>query len=139
MAAYGEIPMAAVIQLDQGPRSADPPIHHGLEDRVRAHVLICTLAYYLTWHLKAAWKPLLFTDEHRPSSPDPVAKAVRSPAAQAKAQDETDSTGQPAHSYHTVSLVETTTFHGTERAELERGTEDAAQVRARRLTQPQPR
>ncbi len=54
------------------------PIHHRLEDRVRCHVLICMLAYYLTWHLKAAWKPLLFTDENRPYNADPVAKAVRS-------------------------------------------------------------
>jgi transposase len=64
----------------KGPDLQIRPIHHHLEDRVRAHVLICMLAYYLTWHLKAAWKPLLFTDEHRPVSPDPVAKAVRSPA-----------------------------------------------------------
>jgi transposase len=78
------------------------PIHHHLEDRVRAHVLICMLAYYLTWHLKAAWKPLLFTDEHRPVSPDPVAKAVRSPAAQQKAQTKRTTTGQPAHSYRTL-------------------------------------
>ena len=60
------------------------------------------LAYYLTWHLKAAWKPLLFTDEHRPTSPDPVAKAVRSPAAEHKAQTKRTSTGQPAHSYQTL-------------------------------------
>ena len=70
----------------KGPDLQIRPIHHRLAERVRAHVLICTLAYYLTWHLKAAWKPLLFTDEHRPVSPDPVAKAVRSPAAQQKAQ-----------------------------------------------------
>ena len=78
------------------------PIHHHLEDRVRAHVLICMLAYYLTWHLKAAWKPLLFTDEHPPTSPDPVAKAVRSTSAQQKAQTKRTSTGQPAHSYRTL-------------------------------------
>ena len=94
------------------------PIHHHLEDRVRAHVLICMLAYYLTWHLKAAWKPLLFTDEHRPVSPDPVAKAVRSTAAQQKAQTKRTATGQPAHSYRTL-LAElatqtrnTTRLHG---------------------------
>ena len=74
----------------KGPDLQIRPIHHRLEDRVRAHVLICMLAYYLTWHLKAAWKPLLFTDEHRPSSPDPVSKAVRSPAAQQQSTDETD-------------------------------------------------
>ena len=52
----------------KGPDLQIRPIHHHLETRVRAHVLICMLAYYLTWHLKAAWKPLLFTDEHRPPS-----------------------------------------------------------------------
>jgi len=86
----------------KGPELQIRPIHHRLEDRVRAHVLICMLAYYLTWHLKAAWKPLLFTDEHRPTSPDPVAKAVRSPAAQQTAQTKRTSTGQPAHSYQTL-------------------------------------
>jgi len=86
----------------KGPDLQIRPIHHHLEDRVRAHVLICMLAYYLTWHLKAAWKPLLFCDEDRPASPDPVAKAVRSPAAQEKAQTKRTSTGQPAHSYRTL-------------------------------------
>jgi hypothetical protein len=86
----------------KGPDLQIRPIHHRLEDRVRAHVLICMLAYYLTWHLKAAWKPLLFTDEHRPISPDPVAKALRSPTAQQKAQTKRTSTGQPAHSYRTL-------------------------------------
>jgi hypothetical protein len=86
----------------KGPDLQIRPIHHHLEDRVRAHVLICMLAYYLTWHLKAAWKPLLFADEHRPISPDPVAKAVRSADAQQKAQTKRTSTGQPAHSYHTL-------------------------------------
>ena len=78
----------------KGPDLQIRPIHHRLAERVRAHVLICMLAYYLTWHLKAAWKPLLFTDARRPSSPDPVAKAVRSPAAQQKAQTKRTSTGQ---------------------------------------------
>ena len=102
----------------KGPDLQIRPIHHRLEDRVRAHVLICMLAYYLTWHLKAAWRPLLFTDEHRPVSPDPVAKAVRSPAAQHKAQTKRTSTGHPAHSYRTL-LAElatqtrnTTRLHG---------------------------
>jgi hypothetical protein len=102
----------------KGPDLQIRPIHHRLEDRVRAHVLICTLAYYLTWHLKAAWKPLLFTDEDRPVNPDPVAKAVRSPAAQQKAQTKRTPTEQPAHSYRTL-LAElatqtrnTTRLHG---------------------------
>jgi len=86
----------------KGPDLQIRPIHHHLPDRVKAHVLICMLAYYLTWHLKAAWKPLLFTDEHPPVSPDPVAKAVRSSAAQHKAQTKRTSTGHPAHSYRTL-------------------------------------
>jgi hypothetical protein len=86
----------------KGPELQIRPIHHHLETRVRAHVLICMLAYYLTWHLKAAWKPLLFTDEHRPSSPDPVAKAVRSASAQQKAQTKRTAAGEPAHSYRTL-------------------------------------
>jgi transposase len=86
----------------KGPDLQIRPIHHHLADRVKAHVLICTLAYYLTWHLKAAWKPLLFTDEDRPVSPDPVAKAVRSTSAQQKAQTKRTTTGQPAHSYRTL-------------------------------------
>jgi transposase len=102
----------------KGPDLQIRPIHHRLAERVRAHVLICMLAYYLTWHLKAAWKPLLFTDEHRPISPDPVAKAVRSSTAQQKAQTKRTATGHPAHSYRTL-LTElatqtrnTTRLHG---------------------------
>ncbi len=70
----------------KGPELQIRPIHHHLEDRVRAHVLLCMLAYYLTWHLRAAWAPLLFKDEDPPTVADPVAKATRSPAAQPKAQ-----------------------------------------------------
>ena len=86
----------------KGPDLEIRPIHHHLEDRVRAHVLICMLAYYLTWHLKAAWKPLTFTDEQRPIDPDPVAKAVRSPAAQHKAQSKHTATGEACHSYQSL-------------------------------------
>jgi len=102
----------------KGPDLQIRPIHHHLEDRVRAHVLICMLAYYLTWHLKAAWKPLLFADEDRPISPDPVTKAVRSLSAQQKAQTKRTTTGHAAHSYRTL-LTElatqtrnTTRLHG---------------------------
>ncbi len=83
----------------KGPDLQIRPIYHHLGDRVCTHVLICMLAYYLTWHLKAAWKPLLFIDEDRPTNPDPVAKALRSPGAQHKAQAKRTTTGEPAHSY----------------------------------------
>ena len=86
----------------KGPDLQIRPIHHHLETRVRAHVLICMLAYYLIWHLKTAWTPLLFTDENRPVNPDPVAKAVRSPAAQRKAQTKRTTTGEPCHSYRSL-------------------------------------
>jgi transposase len=86
----------------KGPDLAIRPIHHHLETRVRTHVLICMLAYYLTWHLKAAWKPLLFTDENPPVNEDPVAKAVRSPQAETKARTKRTTDGCPAHSYRTL-------------------------------------
>ena len=115
----------------KGPDLQIRPIHHRLEDRVRAHVLICMLAYYLTWHLKAAWKPLLFTDEHRPTSPDPVAKAVRSPAAQDKAQTKRTSTGHPAHSYRTLLTELATQTRNTTRLHGHTSTFE-------KLTQPTP-
>jgi transposase len=86
----------------KGPELEIRPIHHRLADRVRAHVLLCTLAYYLTWHLRQAWAPLLFKDEQPPIQADPVAKASRSPQAQRKAQTKRTAAGQRAHSYKTL-------------------------------------
>jgi hypothetical protein len=78
------------------------PIHHRLEDRVRAHVFLCMLSYYLSWHLRRAWKPLLFDDEQPPERPDPVAKAARSRSAERKAQTKRTAAGQPCHSLRTL-------------------------------------
>ena len=75
------------------------PVRHRLGDRVRAHVLICMLAAYLTWHLRAALAPLTYTDEHPPVRTDPVAPARRSRAAATKAARKTDHTGQPLHDF----------------------------------------
>ena len=61
------------------------PIHHYTATRVRAHVFLCALAAYLTWHLRENLAPLTFTDEHPPERADPVAPARRSAAAQRKA------------------------------------------------------
>ena len=72
---------------------------HRLEERVRAHVLICMLACYLTWHLRRAWAPLTFTDEHPPAPENPVAPARRSAAAQAKASRQRDTAGRPCRSF----------------------------------------
>jgi hypothetical protein len=75
------------------------PVFHRLEERVKAHVLICMLACYLTWHLRQAWAPLTFTDEHPPAPGNPVAPARRSPAAQAKASHQHDAAGRPYRSF----------------------------------------
>jgi len=75
------------------------PVFHRLEERVRAHVLICMLACYLTWHLRRAWAPLTFTDQHPPRQDNPVTPARRSAAAQAKASYQHDPAGQPYHSF----------------------------------------
>ena len=86
----------------KGPELEIRPIHHRLQDRVRAHVFLCMLAYYLTWHLRTAWAPLLFKDEHPPIATDPVAKATRSPSAQLKAQTKRTTNGDPCHSYKSL-------------------------------------
>jgi transposase len=86
----------------KGPELQIRPIHHRLADRVKAHALLCLLAYYLTWHLREAWAPLLFKDQQPPTAPDPVAKAIRSPAAQRKAQTKRTANGQPCHSYRSL-------------------------------------
>jgi Transposase DDE domain len=61
------------------------PVHHWVEPRVRAHVFLCTLAYYVEWHLREAWAPLLFQEHDRAAAEaertSPVAAAVPSPAA----------------------------------------------------------
>ncbi len=75
------------------------PIHHRLDERVRAHVLICLLACYLVWHLRKAWAPLTFTDEHPPQRDNPVAAAQRSPQADAKAAHKHDADGNPLRSF----------------------------------------
>jgi hypothetical protein len=75
------------------------PIYHRLDDRVKAHVLICMLACYLTWHLRTAWAPLTFTDEHPPHRDNPVAPAHRSTHAETKASLQRDQFGHPYRSF----------------------------------------
>jgi hypothetical protein len=81
----------------------DPrPVFRRLEERVRAHVLICMLACYLTWHLRRAWAPLTFTDQDPPAPANPVAPARRSATAQAKASAQRDAAGRPYRSFRGV-------------------------------------
>ena len=75
------------------------PVSRRLEERVRAHVLICMLACYLTWHLRRAWAPLTFTDQDPPAPDNPAAAARRSAAAQVKASYQHDPAGQPYRSF----------------------------------------
>ena len=75
------------------------PVFHRLGERVKAHVLICMLACYLTWHLRQAWAPLTFTDENPHAPASPVAPARRSAHAQAKASYQHDPAGWPYHSF----------------------------------------
>ena len=75
------------------------PVYHYLEERVKAHVLICMLACYLVWHLRKAWAPLTFTDEDPPAGSDPVAPVSRSAAARAKASAQHDQAGRPYRSF----------------------------------------
>jgi len=80
------------------------PIHHHLADRVRSHIFLCMLAYYVEWHMRQAWRPLLFADEDQlaKTARDPVAAAKRSAAAEAKAASHLLDDGTPAHSFSTL-------------------------------------
>jgi len=76
------------------------PIRHRLEDRVKAHIFLSMLAYYVQWHLVEAWKPLLFADEApADEARNPVAPASRSAAAREKAQTRRLADGSPAFSF----------------------------------------
>jgi hypothetical protein len=80
------------------------PIHHRLADRVRAHIFLCLLAYYVEWHLREAWRELMFadTDQESKATRDPVAPAKRSKAALAKVASKHLDDGTPAHSFCTL-------------------------------------
>jgi transposase len=80
------------------------PIHHRLAERVRAHIFLCVLAYYVEWHLREAWRELLLADEDQTAKPtrDPVAPAQRSKAALAKVRRRRLADGTPVHSLATL-------------------------------------
>jgi hypothetical protein len=80
------------------------PIRHRLEDRVRAHIFLCMLAYYVQWHMMEAWRPLLFADEDQQAKAqrDPVAPAERSDAALRKVRTLTLDDGSRVHSLRTL-------------------------------------
>ena len=94
------------------------PIHHRLSDRVRAHIFLCMLAYYVERHLKEAWRELLFADEDQAAKAtrDPVAPAERSAAAKAKVARRRHEDGTPIHSFPTLLAELATIVRNTGRA-----------------------
>ena len=82
------------------------PIRHHAAERVRAHVFLCMLAYYVEWHMRQALAPILFDDEDREAGQaqrdSVVAPAQRSPQAQHKAQRKRTDDGLPVHSFQTL-------------------------------------
>ena len=91
------------------------PIHHRLADRVRAHIFLCMLAYYVEWHLREAWRELMFADTEQATKAtrDPVAPATRSASAQAKAASHRLPDGTPAHSFATLMAELATVVRNT--------------------------
>ena len=82
------------------------PIYHHVADRVRAHVLLCMLAYYVEWHMRQAWAPILFQDDDVAAGEalrqSPVAPAKRSPRGQRKAAQKRTEDDEPVHSFQTL-------------------------------------
>ena len=82
------------------------PIYHYAAERVRAHVFLCMLAYYVEWHMRQRLKPLLFDDEEpqvaQGARPSVVARAEVSPSAQDKARRKRTASGEPVHSFRTL-------------------------------------
>jgi transposase len=81
------------------------PIRHRTEDRVPAHIFLCMLAYYVEWHLRRAWAPMLFEDEERweeRKRRDPILPAKPSDSAQRKKRSQETADGLPVHSFQTL-------------------------------------
>jgi hypothetical protein len=93
------------------------PIHHRLEERVRAHVFLCMLAYYVEWHMRQAWAPLLFAEDDPQGAAErrgsPVPPAVRSHSAEEKVLTKKTPTGHTVHRFrglldHLATLTKNT-------------------------------
>ncbi len=81
------------------------PIRHRTEERVPAHIFLCLLAYYVEWHLRRAWSPLLFEDEEgreERKRRDPILPAEPSASAEAKKRSRQTVDGFPVHSFRTL-------------------------------------
>jgi transposase len=91
------------------------PIDHRVPDRVRAHLLLCMLAWYVEWHMREAWRELMFADADlsAKATRDPVAPARRSPAAMTKISRRTLDDGTPVHSFSTLMAELSTLVRNT--------------------------
>jgi hypothetical protein len=80
------------------------PIRHRLEDRVRAHIFLCMLAYYVQWHMMEAWRPLLYADEDQKAKGlrDPVGPAKRSNSAMKKVRTKRLDDGSRVYSFRSL-------------------------------------
>jgi transposase len=112
------------------------PIYHRTDDHVRAHILLCMLAYYVEWHLRRVWAPLLFEDETLPrdrQTRDPVAPAQPSAAVRQKKVRRQTTDGLPVHSFDTLLTALATRCEVTCRLRS-----DAAAAPIRQWTAPTP-
>jgi transposase len=91
------------------------PIHHHLEDRVRAHIFLCMLAWYVEWHLREAWRELTYADEDQDAklTRDPVAPAQRSRPALTTVHTDRLLDGSPAHRFHALPETLATVVRNT--------------------------
>ncbi|HYS90018.1 MAG TPA: IS1634 family transposase [Bradyrhizobium sp.] len=113
------------------------PIHHRLADRVRSHIFLCMLAYYVEWHMREAWRELMFadTDQQAKATRDPVAPARRSESARAKVASLTLDEDTPAHSFSTLMAELATIVRNTCRTQQAGDSTPAFTV----LTTPNPK
>ena len=112
------------------------PIHHRTPGHVRAHIFLCTLAYYLEWHLRKALAPVLFQDEeldHARTGRDPVAKAAPSDGVKKKKASGITADGWPVHSFQTLMK-----YLGTRCRNTCRAVNDKHHATFYQLTEPTP-
>jgi hypothetical protein len=120
------------------------PIRHRTEDRVPAHIFLCVLAYYVEWHLRRAWAPLLFEDEERweeRKRRDPVLSAQPSASAKRKKRSHETADGLPVYSFEDLlrelaSRARVTYAFKSEKAEEK--TADKTPVTFRQVPDPTP-
>ena len=116
------------------------PIRHRSEDRVPAHIFLCVLAYYVEWHLRRAWAPLLFEDEERweeRKRRDPILPAKPSDSVQRKKRSQQTVDGLPVHSFQGL-LSELANRARVTYALKSEKSEEKTNLTFRQVTEPTP-